>query len=506
MASTNAWTVAFLANIPASVAGDTVIFQWTTSGTYARMQYVLTQHFSGSTDYVRLQGFNAAGTMILDDAIPFDVGSITQAYGHWLYFTIGGKNGLGNGFHAMYSPEVNTRNLGSWVNGGDTLGAVTSVSATANLAMVGAGLGQISVWNRSLNDAGEVDRYRQLVRGYVGETAADRITRLCNEQGVPLATINNPQNSMPMGPQSQTDFLALLLECETADLGMLFEPFDTFGFGYIVRSDLYNLPVTLTIDNGQGQLTPPFAPLHDDLQRQNDVTATRQGGASARFVGDTSRGIYQTSVTLNVLSDSMLLDIAGWLAHLGSPRGRLRHPSLTVNFTGSPTLAPVFFGSRGMGIRAQVINPPTQLPQGADLLLSGYTERLGFKQWVVSLLGSPYDVWQIFQLAATTGDTSPYCGHLEADTSTLHAGIAAQPTNTVESWTVDTGAGNVLWTTVADDFPFDINIEGEQITVTNITGASSPQTFFVKRAINGAVKAHSAGALVSLWAPLVLGL
>ena len=67
-----------------------------------------------------------------------------------------------------------------------------------------------------------------------------------------------------------------------------------------------------------------------------------------------------------------------------------------------------------------------------------------------------------------------------------------------------TNAGSPLWTTSAGDFPFDINIGGEQITVTNITGASSPQTFTVTRSVNGVVKAQSSGADVRLFFPMIL--
>ena len=43
------------------------------------------------------------------------------------------------------------------------------------------------------------------------------------------------------------------------------------------------------------------------------------------------------------------------------------------------------------------------------------------------------------------------------------------------------------------------NVGGERVTVTNITGASSPQTFTVTRSVNGVVKAHTSGTDVRLW-------
>jgi hypothetical protein len=44
------------------------------------------------------------------------------------------------------------------------------------------------------------------------------------------------------------------------------------------------------------------------------------------------------------------------------------------------------------------------------------------------------------------------------------------------------------------------------MTVTNITGATSPQTFTVTRSVNGITKSHSAGAAVQLFAPVAIPL
>jgi hypothetical protein len=63
-----------------------------------------------------------------------------------------------------------------------------------------------------------------------------------------------------------------------------------------------------------------------------------------------------------------------------------------------------------------------------------------------------------------------------------------------------------LWTTIASDMPFDILMGGEQMTVTNITGSSSPQTFTVTRGVNGVVRSHSAGEDLRLFSPTNISL
>ena len=63
-----------------------------------------------------------------------------------------------------------------------------------------------------------------------------------------------------------------------------------------------------------------------------------------------------------------------------------------------------------------------------------------------------------------------------------------------------------IWTTSAGDFPFDITVGGERMTVTNITGSSSPQTFTVARGMNGVVKTQAAGTDIRLWQPTLISL
>jgi hypothetical protein len=54
--------------------------------------------------------------------------------------------------------------------------------------------------------------------------------------------------------------------------------------------------------------------------------------------------------------------------------------------------------------------------------------------------------------------------------------------------------------------PFDVIMSGERITVTAISGSSSPQTFTITRAVNGVSKAHTAGESVSLFYPATIAL
>lgn len=69
---------------------------------------------------------------------------------------------------------------------------------------------------------------------------------------------------------------------------------------------------------------------------------------------------------------------------------------------------------------------------------------------------------------------------------------------------VAVSTGNKVRTYFADNFPFDIMVGGERMTVTDINLTSDPQQFVVTRGINGVTKAHSAGAKVQLAEPYYL--
>lgn len=66
--------------------------------------------------------------------------------------------------------------------------------------------------------------------------------------------------------------------------------------------------------------------------------------------------------------------------------------------------------------------------------------------------------------------------------------------------------GLPLWTTTGSDFPFDIVVGGERMTVTAVSGSTSPQSFTVARGVNNVAKGQSTGTDVRLWQPAILSL
>jgi hypothetical protein len=342
--------------------------------------------------------------------------------------------------------------------------------------------------------------------GYVGETATDRMARLAAEQGVALNIIGT--SATTMGPQLPAAFVDLLRECEDADGGLLYDGAGP-GLGYVCRSNRYNEPAAITLDMAADppQVDDPFSPVDDDQRNRNDVTVSRSGGSSARYIdqsgplGTDTIGVYDTSVTLNLSDDTELLNQAGWRVHLGTVEG-LRYPTLSADLAAVPALATTWLALTLTG-RVDVVNvtsravqhPPDDLALGVE----GWTEVLGTYTWAATANCSPHQPWHVAELQSTT---DPF--QLDTGGSQLHAAV----TTTDVSWQVDTTV-LPLWTTTATypaDFPFDINVNGERVRVTAIVGTSSPQTFTVTRSINDVVAGHDVGTPISLWFPAVLAL
>lgn len=391
-----------------------------------------------------------------------------------------------------------------------TLAASTNGSPTSitlrNRSIAGdsgpVNLSTIALWADAT-----IGPYYQAGIGYDGETASDRISRLCGEQGVTVAVTGS--SATLMGPQPDGAFVDLLRVCEAADGGLLYDGF-TDGLGYICRSARYNPATAMSLDMAAD---PPevaaFAPADDDQRIRNDqtVSATIAGTTvSDRFVdtdgplGTDAIGTYDSEADLNLNSADALLDQAAWQVHLGTVEG-LRYPALGVNLLAVPTQAASWLGVALCG-RVDVLNVTsraTQHPAGTvSVFVEGWTETLFTFGWDAALNCSAEQPWEVFQLESATR------GRLGTTASELAAAVS--PTDTTLSVSTPAGAA---WATTASwpaDFPFDVVCDLEQITVTAVVGAGPTQSFTVTRSVNGVSRSHDVGAAVSLWHPTPLAL
>lgn len=345
-----------------------------------------------------------------------------------------------------------------------------------------------------------------------GENAGTRFARLCSEEGLQSRIYGYPQVTAGMGPQTQQTFPALLQECETADRGMIYEPAECLAFGYRTLVGLLNQSPAVTLDYSQAHIgdgNAPLVPVDDDQYTLNDYTASKASGSSFRWTLDDGTamsispppsgvGPYASSGTHNLANESALRDVAGWIVHMGTVNED-RYPSVPLHLARAVMQSLIFeVQSARIGDVLEIDNPPAWLPPGAiHQVIAGTREELGGWWWTLAwncVPATPYN---------TGIYDDPVYGRADTDGSQLTSAV----TSTATSFQVSTtGPSGIIWTTLAADFPFDISVGGERMTVSVITGTGSPQTFHVTRSVNGVVKAHAAGEHLRLFTPSVLAI
>lgn len=340
------------------------------------------------------------------------------------------------------------------------------------------------------------------------ERARDRIIRLGNENGIPIEGIRSASgDTVPMGQQQPVPVLDSIRECAFTDGGTLYEPRGALALGYRSRASVYNTTATVAADLAAGDMAHPFAPLADDKAARNDVTVEQLHGSTARAVLESGPksvqpypngiGTYDTQVKVNLADEFPgLADQATWRLALGTvvaPRFR----NMAFDLDGAPALQPSVL-DLGVDDRVTVVNVASvDLYHPVDVLARGYSEFLGNHRHTIKINATPADGYQVVELDAAVASV-----RWDSGTSSLTAGVTSSAT----SISVTVTDPFDLWTTSAGDFPLEVEVGGEVWTVTNITGAASPQTFTVTRGTNGVTKAHDAGAPVHVAHPARLAL
>lgn len=377
----------------------------------------------------------------------------------------------------------------------DTVTVAKRISINPNgAAMTDVVIGHVLVQNvvtDSVHLASQIDAHR-------GETAGDRIVRLCEEEGVSCLVMGSRADTAPMGIQGRDSFLNILRECESTDGGVLFEPREFLGLVYRTRESLYSQSTTLTLDYDGGDLSG-IEPLDDDQYIKNDVTVNRRDGSSARAFLDEGTlsiedfpdgvGRYPADFTLNLESDNQLPDHANWRMRLGTV-DETRYPFVSVNlartnFTGNATKTAAV-KALDVADKFLITDPPAWLPpDDIQQLAFGLKETLNAFEWTVELNGVPATPYQV---AIYDDDVSRYSGY----GTTLNEALD----------TTETGIDVLLPAGIEwghNDGDYDVITGGEVMTVTAVGAPSGGvQTLTVTRSVNGVVKSHASGQPLDL--------
>ncbi|MER5355711.1 hypothetical protein ABT093_35980 [Kitasatospora sp. NPDC002551] len=365
-------------------------------------------------------------------------------------------------------------------------------------------LGDMQLGHLSVMPTGAGDAYGHADNGYEGDRPVQRLGRLCAEESVPLTSIGLVDPQIALGPQQAAPLLDLLEEAGEVDGGYLTESRTAAALHYRPAYLSYNQQPTLVLDYATGDVAPPLEPVDDDQSTRNDVTVTRRGGSSARAVAEEGPlsvqappagiGRYPDDPELNLYQDTQLDDVAGWRLHLGT-WDAARYRRVRVDLAACPHLIAAASAVE-VGDLIRIINlPPEDGPTTVDLIAQGSTETLSAYDWAIEFNTTPAGPWSV----AVTDDL------VLASADTAASTLAAGATATATTLSIATTSGP-LWSTAPADYPLDLDIAGERVTVTAMAGATSPQTATVTRSVNSVVKAQLAGATVRLWQPAITAL
>lgn len=447
-----------------------------------------------------LQAYDSANTLLDDSGIiSFDVNGRTQMLGFQVE-----QDGADVHF-GMFARRVEGDAVSEvgfdGVMPGLTVSTAAQVIIGNRVGLTDCGVGHPMVGNSTslaitLEDA---------IVGYAGESARERMIRLCAEEGITMSIYSDDAaETAACGPQQSGALLQLLQDAADVDRGILYEPRDHIGLAYRPQRSLYNQPATLALDYAAGEIHPPFEPVDDDQQVVNDVTVSRISGSSARAVQETGPlnvndprddpdgvGRYTQAPSLNASLDAQLPSIAGWIRHKGT-WDEARWPAIAVNLArfGRDGKVALMAAAQAVNVGdlVSVDNLPVSVPPDLiEVLAAGHTETLNAYRQDIVFNALPAGPYRVFVLDDSV------LGRLETGGSTVATDFDAG-TDTSMSVTV---TGDALWHTGGGHVPFDIMAAGVRLTVTAVAGGSSPQTFTITQTpVNGVVKTIPAGSAI----------
>lgn len=380
-------------------------------------------------------------------------------------------------------------------------GVPSDILAVNGAAPAGSTTGHIAVvkgFSSSLRSAARVKAFLS----YPGELALTRAGRLFDQSSIPYYVSANWAKSAPMGPQGQGPLSDQLLLVRDTEDGLMYD-FRTEGRIWLTaRADRQNQTPKLTLDATPGASGMPRRPAEvtDDVPVHNIVTVSQLGGGDFTVEDDTSimgtqpppagRGQYKQTVNVNLSNpDADLPQVAAWYLGRGTV-AKPRYPTVEVDLSRLAGAALAAVEAVDIG---DVILITNYREYTIRLFVVGYTETIGTHTRGIVFTCAPDDQFNVLTIGT---------GRLVARTTVLNADITASATSLtlktsdpLEQFRVGSNAVPVL-------------IGGELITLGTVaavagTGPFTQSVTGCTRAVNGIVKAHTAGDPVLVQNPLI---
>lgn len=455
---THARFMAF-AGIPEAITGEPTIWEFVTTGTAWKWRLS-----TNSTGGLRIRVTDRDGTVGLDSTIGF--GILGQRGLLWVLLT---QDGNDVGYEIGWMRDGSTS---AGTAGGTYAGHTKGVIREFGIGRYSGDLQGMAIGHITVLDTDEFWDIAPFARAWAGETAVARILRLATEEQVPVRVIGLADGSEVVGAQRIGTFLELVRQAADVDHGVLTDDRDAARLLYRPRLTLLNQTPVLGLDyDVPGHLAPPLEPVEDDQLTRNDITVERPHGSSARAVLDEGPlsvlpppagvGRYDDSHTINAHADGRLRHHAGWLLRHGTI-DEPRYPVVQLRLQ-KPALAAQLAAAKALeaGDRITISNLPEWMPPGdADLIVQNIEERIAPNEHEMTLACTPAAPFTV--AVADDADLG------RADTAGSQ--LTADATSSATTLGVLTTVG-VVWTQTPAQFPFDCQVAGEIVTVTDIDAA-----------------------------------
>jgi hypothetical protein len=465
-------------------AGTTILNSWSGSGSVAVWQIILETVGTG----LRVKAWSESGILLIDQisAVP---GSVDLTA--WCSFQLeseyaGGTLSWALNFNQVGSPTFWTVN--------NTLATIAPARVRSFVLggqeLNGASWGHVWIGANTLPYV--TTGFLAVASGYDGESVRDRLTRLCFQQGVSIFI--EPGETFRMGPQPAGRFIDAIRECEAADYGVLYETGTGLGFRPRLARYGYGIKYILTV--ADGDLSDPPQGIEDDQRVRNHWTVSRRSGSYAEAIDSAhlaAEGEYEETITINAQTDNDLADHAGMRVLVGTVGAGLRWPNITLDLARNAENMLWHHRCRRWGFRLYIIMDKTQI-EGVDpdLIAEGVTDTLWPHGRRVTLNCSEYAPWDIPNL-----DDAGF--FLDMESTVLDEALTLS--ETLCDIVTPASEPSLRW---AENF--DIEIGGERMTVTAVSGTGTNQTMTCIRGVGGWTETHEAGELVRLAEPRYLGL
>lgn len=490
-------TVNFLLSMPSSdeAATGTDVIQFYTSGTGFSFDLIYTAAGNGS---FQLKVFNSTLTLL------YDTGTIDFGLrGEKQMVTLTLEQVGGTVTYRLFTIKTDgtTGGVGpTIITGVSTLGKITDMRVNPAGGYTDVGYGHMTIvpgiWG--------VNELAAEFEAWANRATIQRYQRLAFEDDVPI-TFRDDWDVVTanVGIQKVDKIAGLLQDPTRSDMGFLHGCRGAVALEYITRGALTNQGARATFTAGDCK---DLELLADYTRVANRVSVTRDGGTTITVEETTGPlstldapdgvGLRETSYRLSLGGDDQVQDHA--YARLGiGTIDQYRVPKVVITSAGSSTVSLETLLSIGVGDRVDIAGlTALDVYDTLQQLVVGVRIRLGDRFYPrIELTCVPYDV---FRTLALTGDQ-----YARPDTADTVTGSTLSTTAT-GSLTLTSVSGAYPCTTDATDFPVDVMINGERITLSAIADTATPgvQTATISaRSVNGVVKTHAVGETVEAAEP-----